>query len=229
MGRKYDYSILIVDDEPMLLKMLKKYLESEKFIVYTAENAKDAMEKLHKELDIILLDISMPEIDGIEFCQKIRNEVTCPIVFVTARSTQEDKVRGFMCGGDDYVVKPFNINELIMRIRAHIRRDERVSRRTRVRCTQGLFINYDERSIRFDGESITLTNKEFEIIKLLSMNPGQVFDKETIYEKIWGFEGKGDNMVVKEHIRRIRNKLIAYTDVQFIKTVWGVGYKWEKS
>lgn len=228
-GKVLHYKILIVDDEVLVLKMIRSYLELEGFYIYTAINAKEALKQLKNKVDLILLDVNMPDVNGFELCSNIREKVSCPIIFLTAKSTEADKIRGFMLGGDDYIVKPFGVNELVARIKAHIRRDERFCRKHEIRYLEEMFINYTERTVTVNENSIVFTNKEFEIIKLLSLNPGQVFDRESIYEKVWGLESDGDNSVVKEHIRKIRNKLVPYSNIQFIETVWGVGYKWKKN
>ena len=221
------YKILIVDDEEMILSMMKKCLKEE-FLVYTADNAKNALELLKIVPDIILLDINMPEMDGLELCRRIREHVSCPILFLTARVTQQDVIEGLTVGGDDYITKPFDMDELRARILAHLRREERKGAATTLRFDEELVINYSERTVFCGEKELNFSNKEFEIIRLLSRNAGMVFDRETIYERLWGYDGEGDSIVVKEHIRRIRNKLSAYTGKNYIETVWGVGYKWAK-
>lgn len=222
------YKILVIDDEEMILKMLKQYLEAENFTVYTADSGRKAMELLFVSPDIILLDINMPEMNGLQLCQIIREHIDCPIIFLTARVSEQDIVSGLSVGGDDYITKPFNTNELIARISAHLRREARRNRATNIRCDEELIIDYNSRSVYYGKNQLDFSNKEFEIVKFLSQNAGIVFDRETIYEKLWGYEGEGDSIVIKEHIRKIRNKLSAYTDKNYIETVWGVGYKWEK-
>lgn len=222
------YKILVIDDEEMILKMLRQYLEAENFTVYTADSGRKAMELLSVSPDIILLDINMPEMNGLQLCQIIREHIDCPIIFLTARVSEQDIVSGLSVGGDDYITKPFNTNELIARISAHLRREARRNRATNIRCDEELIIDYNSRSVYYGKNQLDFSNKEFEIVKFLSQNAGIVFDRETIYEKLWGYEGEGDSIVIKEHIRKIRNKLSAYTDKNYIETVWGVGYKWEK-
>lgn len=221
------YKILVIDDEEMILSMMKKCLE-ENFSVYTADSAKKALELLNIVPDIILLDINMPETDGLELCQLIRGHISCPIIFLTARVTEQDVIRGLSAGGDDYITKPFSMDELLARILAHLRREERKGMSANLRFHEELLIDYNSRTVFCGKEQVDFSNKEFEIIRLLSRNGGMVFDRETIYEKLWGYDGEGDSIVVKEHIRKIRNKLSAYTDKNYIETVWGVGYKWIK-
>lgn len=221
------YKILIIDDEEMILSMMEKCL-GEEFSVYTAENAKKALELLNVIPDIILLDINMPEMDGLEFCQLIRGHISCPIIFLTARVTERDVIKGLSVGGDDYITKPFSMDELLARISAHLRREERKGTAENIRFDKELIIDYNSRTVFYGKEELDFSNKEFEIIRFLSQNAGMVFDRETIYEKLWGYNSEGDSIVVKEHIRKIRNKLSVYTDKNYIETVWGVGYKWTK-
>ena len=221
------YKILIIDDEKMILSMMEKCL-GEEFSVYTAENAKKALELLNVIPDIILLDINMPEMDGLELCQLIRGHISCPIIFLTARVTERDVIKGLSVGGDDYITKPFRMDELLARISAHLRREERKGTAENLRFDEELIIDYNSRTVFYGKEQLDFSNKEFEIIRFLSQNAGMVFERETIYEKLWGYNGEGDSIVVKEHIRKIRNKLSVYTDKNYIETVWGVGYKWAK-
>lgn len=222
------HKILIIDDEEMILEMLKKCLEAEDFLVYTANSVKKALEQLSIAPDIILLDINMPEINGFELCQAIRDHITCPILFLTARVTEQDAINGFSVGGDDYITKPFHMDELLARISAHIRREKRKNTTANIKFDNELMIDYNGRMVFFQDHPLDFSNKEFEIIRLLSQNAGMVFDRETIYEKLWGYDGNGDSIVIKEHIRKIRNKLTNYTNKNYIETVWGVGYKWIK-
>lgn len=221
------YKILIIDDEEMILSMMEKCL-GEEFSVYAAENAKKALELLNVIPDIILLDINMPEMDGLELCQLIRGHISCPIIFLTARVTERDVIKGLSVGGDDYITKPFRMDELLARISAHLRREERKGTAENLRFDEELIIDYNSRTVFYGKEQLDFSNKEFEIIRFLSQNAGMVFDRETIYEKLWGYHDEGDSIVVKEHIRKIRNKLSVYTDKNYIETVWGVGYKWAK-
>ncbi len=222
------HKILIIDDEEMILTMLKKCLEAENFLVYTADNAKKALELMSVAPDIILLDINMPETDGLELCQFVREHISCPIIFLTARVTEQDVIKGLSVGGDDYITKPFRVDELLARILAHLRREERKNNADNLKFDEELVIDYNSRLVFLGKRKLDFSNKEFEIIRLLSQNAGMVFDRETIYEKLWGYDGEGDSIVVKEHIRKIRNKLADYTDKNYIETVWGVGYRWIK-
>lgn len=222
------HKILMIDDEEMILTMLKKCLETENFLVYTADNAKKALELMSVAPDIILLDINMPEMDGLELCQFVREHISCPIIFLTARVSEQDVIQGLSVGGDDYITKPFRVDELLARILAHLHREERKNNADNLKFDEELIIDYNSRMVFLGKRQLDFSNKEFEIIRLLSQNAGMVFDRETIYERLWGYDGEGDSIVVKEHIRKIRNKLANYTEKNYIETVWGVGYRWIK-
>lgn len=204
--------ILIADDESDIVSMLDSFFESKGFRVLTAFNGAETLKQVEKQPDIILLDINMPGTDGLEVCKRIRDHVSCPILFLTARIEDTDKVKGFAVGGDDYIVKPFSLVELEARVRAHLRREARHNFEAQIKFAGDLTIDYSERCLFFDGKRVGLAKKEFDIVELLSQNPGQVFDKERIYERIWGYDSEGDSSVVAEHIRRIRTKIAAYTD-----------------
>ncbi len=222
------HKILVVDDEEDIVTMLKCFFESRNYRVLTALNGEEALKQIEHQPDIILLDINMPQMNGLQVCQRIRDHISCPILFLTARIDDADKVKGFSVGGDDYIVKPFSLVELEARVHAHLRREHRHTNETKVRFTGDLTIDYEQRCLFWKEEQLGLAKKEFDIVELLSQNPGQVFDKERIYEKIWGYDSEGDSSVVAEHIRRIRVKLAAYTEKTYIETVWGCGYKWIK-
>ena len=191
--------LLIVDDEPGIVDMMKSYF---------------------------LLDINMPGMDGLDVCRKIREYVGCPILFLTARIESSDKIIGFGAGADDYIVKPFDLDELEARVEAHLRREQRRQNNAAVRFFGELSIDYSARTAKIHGEQISFSRKEFDIVELLSLHAGQVFDRERIYETVWGLDGDGSSDTVMEHIRKIRAKLGAYTRHNYIETVWGCGYRW---
>lgn len=222
------YKVLVADDEKDVVSLLKDYFEMNDYIVITAYSGLEAVEKAALKPDIILLDVNMPDGDGLSVCRKIRDFVSCPILFLTARIEDSDKISGFAAGGDDYIIKPFSITELGARVSAHIRRDHRVSAKSNVRFFGSLAIDYTAKTVSSDGMEIDFAKKEFQIIELLSVNCGQVFDKERIYEKIWGYDAEGDASVVAEHVRRIRAKLQKSGEENHIETIWGMGYKWIK-
>lgn len=220
--------ILIVDDEPDIVSMLKDYFEWNGYDVLTASGGLEAIKKVEMQPDIMLLDINMPDIDGMEVCSRIRDFVSCPILFLTARIEDSDKIKGFGIGADDYIVKPFSVDELGARVSAHIRRERRQRKSANIRFDDKLAIDYTQRCLYYDGNPIPLAKKEFDIIELLSQHTGQVFDKERIYELIWGYDREGESSVVAEHIRRIRIKFKNAEIKQYVETVWGVGYRWAK-
>ncbi len=221
-------TILIADDDRELLKMLKSFFEIRKYSVITAENGAEALKMAERAPDIMLLDVNMPHMDGMEVCRLIRDKVSCPILFLTARTEEQDRVNGLMLGGDDYILKPFSLKELEARIRAHLKREERVRGKTECRFYGELSVDYAAKKVQVGEEALELTRLEYAIIEFLSMNPGLVFDKERIYERVCGYDAEGEARVVTELIRRIRNKLKIRTDREYIETVWGMGYRWKK-
>jgi len=220
--------ILIADDEKDIVTMLGSFFGSKGFCVLPAANGAETLKQAERQPDIILLDINMPGMDGLEVCKRIRDYISCPILFLTARIEDTDKVKGFAVGGDDYIVKPFSLVELEARVRAHLRREARHGFEAQIKFSGDLTIDYSERCIFFADKRVGLAKKEFDIVELLSQNPGQVIDRERIYERLWGYDSEGDSSVVAEHIRRIRTKLAAFTEKAYIETVWGCGYKWKK-
>ncbi|MCR5016073.1 MAG: response regulator transcription factor [Ruminococcus sp.] len=222
------YKILVADDERDVVSLLKDYLELSGYSVFTVYNGAEAVEAASKAPDLILLDVNMPEMDGFEVCARLREHINCPILFLTARVEDSDKISGFAAGGDDYIIKPFSLDELGARIAAHLRREQRSAASANVRFFGNTVINYTEKTVSVGDEKIDLTKKEYGIVELLSMNMGQIFDKERIYEKIWGYDAEGDSSVVAEHVRRLRAKLAKYGEESHLGTVWGMGYKWIK-
>ena len=222
------YKILIVDDEEMMTELLCDHLQDCGYETLAAGNAREALALLQRQPDLILLDINMPDMDGLELCRSIRSHITCPILFLTARITEQDKINGLQYGGDDYITKPFSLNELSARIAAHLRRDERSRHRPFVLTAEGLLVDLTQRSVSCQGREIPFSRREFDILEFLMTNANQVFDKERIYEGVWGYDAEGDSNVVKEHVRKIRSKLREMTGKDYIDTVWGVGYKWSR-
>jgi DNA-binding response OmpR family regulator len=214
-----------VDDERGIVDMMKAYF-SPQYEVLTAYSGEEALKKAEKQPDLILLDINMPGINGLTVCQTIREHVACPILFLTARIESADKITGFQAGADDYIVKPFDLDELAARIAAHLRREKRWHSQSTVRFFGELAVDYSARTVTIDHEAITLSRREFDILELLSLHAGQVFDRERIYETVWGIDGDGNSDTVMEHVRKIRAKFAAHTLHSYIETVWGCGYKW---
>lgn len=220
--------ILIVDDEVMMTELLSDHLNDGGYETFTANCADDALKLLPRNPDLIILDINMPGMDGLNLCRSIRDHVSCPILFVTARITEQDKINGLQYGGDDYITKPFSLKELSARVAAHLRRDERSRRNASILTSGELIVNISERRVFFREQEMEFSKKEFELIEFLVTNAGQVFERERIYELVWGYDAEGSADVIKEHIRKIRAKLHKVSEHEYIETVWGVGYKWNR-
>lgn len=218
--------ILIVDDEKGIVDMLRNYFEMSAYIVYTAYNGIEALQKVSCQPDIVLLDINMPKMDGLTVCEKIRKHISCPVLFLTAKIETCDKIKGFNAGADDYIVKPFDIDELGARVAAHLRRENRKQSQSVLHFFGDMTIDYSKREITIGNSLISLSKKEFDIVELLSINGGQVFDRDRIYETVWGLDGAGSSDTIMEHIRKIRAKFAVLTIHSYIETVWGAGYKW---
>ena len=220
-----EQKLLIIDDDSDIVQMLRDNFELQGYLVFSAENAEQALEKLSKQPDLILLDIAMPGIDGITFCKQIRQLLSIPIIFLSAKIEEQDRIRGLMAGGDDYITKPFSIEELNARVIAHLRRQSRQTIE-KVYISGKFAVQFMERKLLFNEQEIKLTKTEFNILEFLCLNCGKVFDKESIYEHIWGFDKEGNSAIISEHIRRIREKCRKYSEQELIETVWGVGYRW---
>lgn len=218
--------ILIADDEPAIIQLIRDYFEMQDYEVIEAANGFEVLEKLSLGPDLILLDVGMPMLDGFEVCERIRAHVSCPILFLTAKIEETDRIRGFLSGGDDYILKPFSIDELGARVAAHLRRERRKKSEGTVKIFDRLAIHYEEAGAYYGEQPLPFTKTEYGILAFLSLHPMQVFSKEQIYENVRGFDGNADSGIVTEHVRRIRKKLAEHTDKAYIETVWGVGYRW---
>ena len=218
-------TLLIADDERGIVETLNACFSPE-YEILTAYSGEEAIRKAERQPDLILLDINMPGMDGLTVCQTIRAHVACPILFLTARVASADKIAGFQAGADDYIVKPFDLDELGARVSAHLRREQRRQSGGAVRFFGELAVDYGARAVTVGGQPVVLARKEFDILELLSLHPGQVFDRERIYETVWGIDGEGNSDTVMEHIRKLRVKLAAHTRHSYIETVWGCGYRW---
>lgn len=220
--------ILICDDQQVVHETLKVYLENDGFSFSSAFNGNDAV-KLWKEMnpDLILLDLMMPGINGIEVCKEIRKTSNVPIIILTAKGEEVDRVLGLEFGADDYIVKPFSTREVIARIKAVLRRTSVMTEEQSVQMVRvdDLEINLTNYEVRINGELIVFTPKEVEILYLLASNPGRVFDREQILSKIWGYDYFGDTRAVDTQIKRIRQKMPQDQTKWGIRTVYGVGYK----
>ncbi|HJH62781.1 MAG TPA: response regulator transcription factor [Firmicutes bacterium] len=222
-------NILVVDDESVMVKGIKFNLENEGYQVETGYDGQEAVDKARTgRFDLILLDLMMPKIDGLQACMKIREFSNVPILMLTARGEDADKIIGFECGADDYITKPFNILEMKARIRALLRRAGQTAQQGRAatRLERGVIaIDTAERAAWRDGHSVELTAKEFDLIELLMRNPGRVYSRENLLNLVWGYEYIGELRTVDVHIRRLREKLEPDPgNPEYILTKWGVGY-----
>lgn len=215
--------ILAVDDEKDVLILVKNILSKDGHQVEIKDNPKKLDLTKLPQYDLIILDVMMPSIDGISLCKEIRDIVDCPILFLTAKTMEEDVMNGLLVGADDYIKKPFGVGELRARVLAHLRREQR--EKHSYLLISGVKFNLSAKCLQIEEDQISLTKSEYAICEFLGRNHGQVFSKEMIYERVFGFEGESDNLVVVEHIKNIRAKLLKYNSSP-IETVWGVGYKW---
>ena len=220
--------ILVVDDERVLVKGIKFNLENEGYQVEVGFDGEEAVEKAREgSFDLILLDLMMPKIDGLQACMRIREFSTVPIIMLTARGEDTDTIIGFEYGADDYITKPFNLLELKARIRALLRRSGVAAQNAKTGVLTAGHITLDpgERSARRDGTPVELTAKEFDLMELLLRNPGRVYSRENLLNVVWGYEYIGDYRTVDVHVRRLREKLeLDPANPQYIRTKWGVGY-----
>ncbi len=219
--------ILLVDDEPLILKGLKFALEQDGYETESAEDGEIALEKLRKGgFDLVLLDVMLPKMSGIEVCQAVREKSDVPIIMLTAKGEDMDKILGLEYGADDYMTKPFNILEVKARIKSILRRTGTKSEAPRLTLTAGdITINLGNRSVQAHGQSVNLTVKEFDLLNLFMSNPGKVYSRDELLETIWGFDYIGDFRTVDVHIRRLREKIEADpANPSHIMTKWGVGY-----
>ena len=228
--------ILVVDDNADIRELLEILLTSEGYDVTLASSGEQALQLLHPELDLVILDIMMPGMNGLEMCKKIRETNNIPIIMLSAKSTDLDKILGLGTGADDYVVKPFNPLELTARVKSQLRRYTQLNPNSNVHETvkneisiRGLTINKDNHKVTVYDEEVKLTPIEFDILYLLASNPGKVFSTDEIFEKVWNEKVYEANNTVMVHIRRLRGKMKEdERQDKIITTVWGVGYKIEK-
>ncbi|WP_053955357.1 response regulator transcription factor [Inediibacterium massiliense] len=220
-----DIKILVVDDEPKMRQVIKIYLEKDGYLVQEAIDGKEALEKIEThEFSLILLDVMMPKVDGWTVCRKIREESSVPIIMLTARSEEYDKLFGFELGIDDYITKPFSPKEMVARIKALLKR----SNINPILNEQNIKIKNIEikplsKQVYLDHQEITLTPKEFDLLYFFAQNHGIVFSREQLLNKVWGYDFIGDMRTVDTHIKQLREKLGKYKT--YIHTVWGTGYK----
>lgn len=217
-------NLLVVDDDPAVLALLRNILQKEGHVVTTLSTPSEVPGLQLGQYDLILLDVMMPEMDGFTLCRQIRGMVDCPMLFLTAKSMENDVVEGLAIGADDYIVKPFGAGELRARIGAHLRRESR-ERRT-VHCIGEVHFNLSGKEIRVQDTVIPLTKSEYAICEFLALNRGQVFSKDQIYESVFGFDGESEASTIVEHVKNIRAKLNRM-NVAPVETVWGIGYRWK--
>jgi DNA-binding response OmpR family regulator len=234
---KLMYNILVVDDDKEIVESIEIFLKNEGYNVYKAYNGMEALDVLvNNDVHLILMDIMMPKLDGIKATIKIREEKNIPIILVSAKSEDTDKIMGLNIGADDYITKPFNLLELIARVKSNLRRyvtlgtynNEKLGN-NEVLISGGLELNTSTKEVKVDGQIVRVTPIEFKILNLLIANKGRVFSIDEIYEKVWNEESFNVENTVAVHIRRIRGKIeINPKEPRYLKVVWGVGYKIEK-
>lgn len=223
--------VLIIEDELSIAELERDYLELHEYQVQIEVNGAKGLEKaLNEDYNVIILDLMLPDMDGFEICKRIREKKDIPIIMVTAKKNDIDKIRGLGLGVDDYVTKPFSPSELVARVKAHLARYERLvgsaMQQNDVIEIRGLKIDKTDRRVYVDNEEKIFTNKEFDLLTFLASNPNKVFSKEELFNKIWNMESIGDIATVTVHIKKIREKIEFDTsNPQFIETVWGVGYR----
>ena len=226
-------NILVCDDDKEILEAIKIYLENEGYKVFKATNGLEALELIEdNQIQLIIMDIMMPKMDGIRATMKIREENNIPVIMVSAKSEDTDKIIGLNMGADDYITKPFNPLELIARVKSQLRRYTSLGSleaKTNVYRSGGLEIDDERKAITVDGEEIYLTPVQYKILRLLTANAGKVFSIDEIYEKVWREEAINAENTIAVHIRKIREKIeINPKEPKYLKVVWGIGYKIEK-
>lgn len=231
-----EIKILVVDDEERIRRLLKMYLEREEFIVEEAEDGVSALTKaLNTDYDVILLDLMMPGKDGMEVCKELREKKTTPVIMLTAKGEEVNRVQGFEVGTDDYIVKPFSPREVVLRVKALLRRsttttfEQSDSTSKDVIIFPALTIDHDAHRVLASGKEVSLTPKEYELLYFLAKSPDKVFDRELLLKEVWHYDFFGDLRTVDTHVKRLREKLnrVSEEAASMIVTVWGVGYKFE--
>lgn len=215
--------ILAIDDELDILILIKNILSKDNHSVITVDSAKSLSIGDFTGYDLILLDVMMPDIDGFTLCEQIRDIVDCPILFLTAKTMENDIMFGLGIGADDYIKKPFGVGELRARVAAHLRREQREKHSFLV--VSDIKFNLSAKEVLVNNKKIPFTKSEYAICEYLARNRGQVFSKEKIYEGVFGYDGESNSSAVAEHIKNIRAKFSVF-DINPVETVWGIGYKW---
>ncbi|WP_088040757.1 response regulator transcription factor [Bacillus sp. EAC] len=225
-------NILIIEDDISIAELQRDYLEISGFSVEIISNGKIGLHKsLNENYDLILLDLMLPEVNGFEICKRIRESKNIPVLIVSAKTEDIDKIRGFGLGADDFIVKPFSPSELVARVKAHLSRYKRFTSNEQsndVLQVRGLTVNKESRQVFVEGIEKIFTTKEFNLLSFLASNPNKVFSKEHLFDRIWGFDTIGDNSTVTVHIRKIREKIEKDpSNPKYIETVWGAGYRFK--
>ena len=224
--------ILVVDDDLNICELLKLYLENDGYVVYTANDGQEAVNMFQtKTPDLVLLDIMLPKMDGWQVCREIRKTSSAPIIMLTAKGETFDKVLGLELGADDYVVKPFDAKEVMARVKAVLRRTkgeaETADSQNKIVMYDNLEINIANYEMKVNGEPVDTPPKELELIYHFASNPNRVYTRDQLLDEVWGFDYYGDSRTVDVHVKRLREKLEGVSDKWSLKTVWGVGYKFE--
>ncbi len=223
--------VLIADDDPNVLELLSLYLQKDDYEVLTALDGEEALRVTREQNpDLLILDVMMPKLDGWEVCRAVRQESLVPIIMLTAKGEDYDRILGLELGADDYVVKPFNPVEVVARVKAILRRVQREEHKAKVLDFPGLHIDVARHEVTVEGRSVALTPKEFDLLVFLAERPGWAYTREQILSHVWGYDFVGDGRTVDAHIKRLRQKLAVPGKKQpwSIATVWGVGYKFEE-
>lgn len=223
-------TIFIIDDDLNICELVKMYLEDE-YIVVIAHDGIDILERINKiHPSLLILDIMLPEKNGLEICKEIRQNHDIPIIMLTAKGEEIDKVLGLELGADDYITKPFSPREMSARVKAVLRRTRNLSKTKSILKFKGITIDADSRQATVSGELVDLTPKEYEMLFLLASNPGKVFTRNRLLDEVWGYDYFGDTRTVDSQIKRLRKKIESYPGVpSYIQTVWGIGYKFEEN
>ena len=222
--------VLVADDDKNICELLRLYLVKEGFQVVLAGDGEEALARFSAENpDIILLDVMMPRLDGWQVCRDIRKKSECPIIMITAKGETFDKVLGLELGADDYVVKPFETKEIVARIKAVLRRTGKSAAENDIKevSYDKLVVNMTKYELKVDGKVVDTPPKELELLYHLASNPNRVYTRDQLLDEVWGFEYYGDSRTVDVHVKRLREKLEGVSDKWTLKTVWGVGYKFE--
>ncbi len=223
-------TILIVDDEERVREIIRLYLEKEGFRVDTAEDGETALKKFKENKPhLVVLDVMLPQMDGWDVCREIRKYSDIPLIMLSARGEELDRIVGLELGADDYLPKPFSPRELTARVKAVLRRSSKEKSTHDVLSFDGLKINYAARKVELQEKNINFTPREFDLLWFLASNAGRVFSRRELLENVWGYDYLGDGRTVDTHIKRIRAKLNSRMGERYIKTVWGIGYKFEVS